>query len=160
VPEVAFFLLGDLPCSIWRHEQLGHLCGYIGVPKGHPWYGKDYDAIEADVHGGLTHFGSERLLFRPSRERQEYLTKHPLGKSEDWNDEEYAKLPRWNTVEREEAFPHDTGLDVWWLGFDCAHAGDHMPTMPDLGGIERDEAYVRAELEGLAGQAAEAARGG
>lgn len=29
--------------------------GYIGVPKDHPWYGKGYDSIEADVHGGLTY---------------------------------------------------------------------------------------------------------
>ncbi len=29
--------------------------GYVGVPKEHPWYGKDYDDIEANVHGGLTY---------------------------------------------------------------------------------------------------------
>lgn len=33
---------------------LGHRCGYIRVPKGHPWHGKEYDDIEANVHGGLT----------------------------------------------------------------------------------------------------------
>lgn len=32
----------------------GHSNGYIAVPKDHPWYGKDYDDIDADVHGGLT----------------------------------------------------------------------------------------------------------
>ncbi|MDR1937840.1 MAG: hypothetical protein LBQ73_05000 [Tannerellaceae bacterium] len=34
-----------------------HLCGYIGIPKGHKYYGKDYNYIDAnvDVHGGLTY---------------------------------------------------------------------------------------------------------
>lgn len=29
--------------------------GYIAVPPEHPWFGKDYDSIDADVHGGLTY---------------------------------------------------------------------------------------------------------
>lgn len=33
----------------------GHLCGYIKVPKDHVCYGKGYDDIEIDVHGGLTY---------------------------------------------------------------------------------------------------------
>ena len=32
----------------------GYRCGYVRVPAGHPWHGKDYDNIDADVHGGLT----------------------------------------------------------------------------------------------------------
>lgn len=36
------------------HNGLGFRCGYVRVPKGHPWHGKDYDDIGADVHGGLT----------------------------------------------------------------------------------------------------------
>lgn len=33
---------------------LAHRCGYVRVPKGHPWHGKDYNDIEVSVHGGLT----------------------------------------------------------------------------------------------------------
>lgn len=36
------------------HNGLGHRCGYVRVPKGHPWHRKDYDDVQADVHGGLT----------------------------------------------------------------------------------------------------------
>ncbi|MBR0575713.1 hypothetical protein KCG48_05075 [Proteiniclasticum sp. BAD-10] len=39
---------------------LGHRTGYVGVPKGHPYFGKDYDERElsaVDVHGGLTYAG-------------------------------------------------------------------------------------------------------
>lgn len=62
--------------------------------------------------------------------------------------------------------------DVWWLGFDCVHAGDKYPALtkrgiiPSLDKIEdrfaevrgrdvyRDMAYVRAETESLAEQLA------
>ena len=36
-------------------QSLGHRCGYIGLPKGHPLHGKDYDEIDINVHGGLTY---------------------------------------------------------------------------------------------------------
>lgn len=44
------------PCLIVRN-RLGALCGYVGLPPGHPLHGKDYSVAEAsdlDVHGGLT----------------------------------------------------------------------------------------------------------
>ena len=28
--------------------------GYVGVPPNHPWFGKDYNELDVDVHGGLT----------------------------------------------------------------------------------------------------------
>lgn len=34
---------------------MGHLCGYVKVPKGHPCYGKDYDLVDVDCHGGVTY---------------------------------------------------------------------------------------------------------
>jgi hypothetical protein len=37
-------------------QASGHRCGYVGVPKGHPLYGVDYNAIsDIEVHGGLTY---------------------------------------------------------------------------------------------------------
>lgn len=56
-----------------------HLCGYIYIPEGHKYFGKDYDDLEIDVHGGLT-YADTTLRFQPE-----------VG---------------------------------WWIGFDCAHAGD------------------------------------
>jgi hypothetical protein len=35
------------------HNNLGHRCGYIRIPLGHPWHGQEYE-IECDVHGGIT----------------------------------------------------------------------------------------------------------
>ena len=42
--------------------------------------------------------------------------------------------------------------DVWWLGFDCAHLGDHwqLDEAPDLDRVYRDIPYVTNECEELA----------
>jgi hypothetical protein len=49
-------------CRITRNETTGTLCGYVGIPKEHRFWGKSYhrddeevDAISEDVHGGLTY---------------------------------------------------------------------------------------------------------
>ena len=36
-------------------HPMGHRCGYVTVPEGHPHYGKGYDDVRVDVHGGLTY---------------------------------------------------------------------------------------------------------
>jgi hypothetical protein len=43
-----------LPCLIVRGPS-GALCGYVGVPEGHPYFKREYDDVGADVHGGLTY---------------------------------------------------------------------------------------------------------
>jgi len=156
--ELEFLVLGDFPASIHRQDGLGHLCGYLGVPKPHPWYGLDYDQIDADVHGGLTYFGHETVSYRSSESRREFLYSRSLN---GWSEEDYkayAALPRWDS-QGTEPFPHDTGLDIWWVGFDCAHSSDLVPGLwlhIGTGGVYRDLDYVRAELEKLASQAAAA----
>lgn len=42
-----------LPCLIVRN-LMGALCGYVGVPPGHPAHGKPFGDLNLDVHGGLT----------------------------------------------------------------------------------------------------------
>jgi hypothetical protein len=42
-----------LDCLIVRGPA-GALCGYVGVPEGHPCFQKEYDDVNVDVHGGLT----------------------------------------------------------------------------------------------------------
>ena len=49
-------------CRISRMETSGVLCGYVGIPKEHTFWGDGYDegneeldAIADDVHGGLTY---------------------------------------------------------------------------------------------------------
>lgn len=46
----------DMDCMV-RRNNMGVWCGYVGVPPGHEMHGKDYDDVDADVHGGLTFAG-------------------------------------------------------------------------------------------------------
>lgn len=123
-----------LPCLIVR-GPVGALCGYVGVPAGHPWHGVDWDGVEPypAVHGGLTFAGA------CSHEDRAWSICHDPGGGAD---------------------------DVWWLGFDCAHAGDYTSMssparvrrlFPHLGDTYRPIAYVRGQVTKLARQAAEAA---
>ena len=52
------FVEGGLQCCT-RTADMGHRCGYVALPKGHPLFGKGWDdcyeiAPELDVDGGVT----------------------------------------------------------------------------------------------------------
>jgi hypothetical protein len=153
-----------LPCLIVRN-RIGALCGYVGVPPGHPAFEVSYHDVEIpgseygpEVHGGLTY------------------SDHCQHGAEN---EAICHVP-------EPGEPDD----VWWLGFDCAHSGDYAPSMraqyrddPRFADIERgyvddveqgilrsphpgpwDETYktidyVRAECASLAAQLSRAGNG-
>lgn len=161
---IAQYVEGDFPCAITKSEALGTLCGYIGVPKCHPWYGQQYSDLNVDVHGGLT-YGDHGTVGHP-------LTVAYLEKRS-------AEAPLLNfyqrllDAERDNAgkprdYPHASDLDIWWFGFDCAHLWDLTPgpDNPKPGtehlyplsseGSYKDEASVRQEIAGLVRQAAEA----
>lgn len=55
-----------LLAKVTKHDDLGHLCGYVGVDKNSGFYGVDYSEIERhiNVHGGTTftgHFDDSEL---------------------------------------------------------------------------------------------------
>lgn len=144
--------------EIWTDENTGYVCairrvsggalaGYIAVPAGHPWHGADYDnACEHPDDNGVW-----------------------LGVSPGWRMVSvHGGLTysgsSWRDSERDGA---GTGLfsdadpDVWWFGFDCAHAFDLRPGdmalyRPAVGAsdVYRDWAYVKANVLGLAAAAA------
>lgn len=52
-----FLTLKELESAIQSSNGLIFLCGYVGIPKTHPFYGLDYDSEELNdiiIHGGLT----------------------------------------------------------------------------------------------------------
>lgn len=59
-PDHVDFESSGFPCILHRGPQ-GAWCGYVAVPPGHPWHGKDYDDCRVgeddwpSVHGGLTY---------------------------------------------------------------------------------------------------------
>lgn len=117
------------PCLIVRVALHGALCGYVGVPPGHPWHGKGYDDIGAECHGGLTYA-------EPCRGA-------------------VCHVPA----------PGETD-DLWWLGFDHAHAWDRCPArnhdmrryLEGDGEVYRDMEYATRGVESLAEQAAKVAQ--
>lgn len=43
-------------CIVRRSDVTGALCGYVCVPRSHPYHGKSHtDIDDIDVHGGLTY---------------------------------------------------------------------------------------------------------
>jgi hypothetical protein len=133
-------------CLALRNDRSGNWCGYLGVPPGHPWHGKDYGELDVRVHGGLTY--GEKCMEdpRPDRERVCHV---PLEGESD---------------------------DVWWLGFDCHHACDYAPlfekrmnevlppdllesmAMGPLGKSYKSLTYVAEELRNMVLQAFAAQR--
>ena len=47
-------VLTGLPCLAVRHPSYGHWCGYVGLPPEHLMYGKGYNDVDFEAHGGLT----------------------------------------------------------------------------------------------------------
>lgn len=150
-PDRAEWELSGFPCLALRHPSSGHWCGYVGVPVGHPWYGKsaswsDGDDIDADVHGGLTYAAVCTEDDRPAYEQVCHVT---------------------------------AGEDRrWWIGFDCHHymdiapgfemrqrelgmrlraegdiAGANLFEHPDFGATYKTLTYVQGEVGGLVRQA-------
>lgn len=42
-------------CAIVRIPIMGHLCGYVALPKSNSAFGIDYNDINITCHGGLTY---------------------------------------------------------------------------------------------------------
>ena len=51
-------ILSFIKENTWLHGMRhGWGNGYVVIPNGHPMYGKHYDEVPVDVHGGLTFSG-------------------------------------------------------------------------------------------------------
>lgn len=157
-----------LDCLIVRN-RMGALCGYVGVPEGHPAHRQDYDNVDADAHGGLTFAGGCHVVTRESWERwraqmltrQEEAAKFPQGDAaRDWrtmdrcvdNYDLWFEHMQASVVchVREEGRPDN----IWWLGFDAAHSGDLIPAFCNFysasNGTYRNLDYIREECRKLA----------
>lgn len=126
-----------LDCLIHRGPS-GALCGYVGVPPGHRFHGKDYNAVYScdaedgrsfpEVHGGLTF---SDLCSETERADGGGICHIPAP---------------------------GRPADVWWLGFDCAHSGDLCPKYDYRwdGDSYKTLDYVKREVAELARQLATA----
>ena len=46
------------PCRV-IFQPIGFRCGYVGLPSTSPYYGRSWDKIDLNVHGGLTYAKNE-----------------------------------------------------------------------------------------------------
>lgn len=121
-------------------SAMGHRCGYVGVPKIHPLYGKGYnehieikkfDIGDREISGIFPLLGA--CLDEDERIRIEaYFQCHGGVTFADGG--ENSKYP----IES----------DLWWFGFDCAHAGDKadlnyaMQKFPDCQEVYRTRLLI------------------
>ena len=125
--------------------DMGHRCGYVGLPEGHPLYRKhESDGInvtmkeleEDEEMGQIGNRGVLTLMFNMQDDEEDEVR---LGL--------YFKVHGGITYAaggKDSHHPVDS--DLWWLGFDCGHAGD----CPDYELLEKtwgDNEMVRHRLE-------------
>jgi len=122
-----------LPCLVKRSNLGGNLCGYVGVSEGHPWFGKDYGEIDAEVHGGLTYSGF-------CQEGDDART--------------ICHVPAPGEPDRVWWLGFDCG-HAWDVapGMDARYRDQGWPPIRDLDTTYKTVAYVKAECARLAGQA-------
>lgn len=138
-----------LDCLIVRNGS-GALCGYVGVPPEHPWHGLDYSG-HLDV---------------PCEDRERGECWWEDGHSPESTLKVHGGLTYSDTCQpsddesRGVCHVPDPGRpeNVWWFGFDCAHAWDLSPAYAGrYARILEDEtykpvAYVEQECASLARQ--------
>ena len=131
-----------LVCAIIRHDECGHLCGYVKVPHSNlrkRMIGRTRIPAGIDMRGKLCRLSSASL-----REITGLSVHGGITFSGRFRRIHHASMHR-----------------GYWIGFDCAHCYDRRPKMdefmqrrglPPSGGIYRDFAYVTRECADLAKQ--------
>ena len=96
--------------------RMGHRCGYVGIPKEHPLYGKGYDEhleIKKSDLGDREVKGVFPLLLAC------------LDKDERIRIDAYFQCHGGITfADGGENSNYPIESDLWWFGFDCGHCND------------------------------------
>jgi hypothetical protein len=153
----------DLDVLMVRNHS-GAWCGYVGVTEGHPFFRTGYDACGLDKACNPDDY-TYSCEHTPNRHVEVHGGITFADSCQETED------PAQGICHVPFAGRPD---DVWWLGFDCAHAMDLVPgtrsfmqgfltTMLEGGGYGdtyRDRAYVEEEVRSLAAQLKEIAVSG
>jgi hypothetical protein len=130
-----------LDCLIVRNRT-GALCGYVGVPPTHPWHGAEYGyghsigpKVDEECESFCAHNPDHLIDVHGG------LTYSDRCQPSDEPAQGICHVPAPGRPE-----------DVWWFGFDCAHYGDQMPLMGEMGGQYWTVDMVADEVRSLAAQ--------
>lgn len=140
-----------LPCRMYRNRSHAW-CGYVGVPKDHPWFGKSYsDRVEAP----------ERLLKRDiDVDKVGAINLLCSSMSEDDLKAGICDIVLLIDVHggltySDNRCPGHDDEGLWWFGFDCSHCDDVSPRYDrdgEHGKVYRTADWVGRECESLAAQ--------
>lgn len=155
--DEAEFETSGYACMLKRNMMTGTWCGYVGVPEGHPYHGKDAHALVEP----LPDFADREVDDRTSVVA---LFLHP---SDTGN---LVTLDLALEVHGGISYAGDHELlpppGLWWFGFDCGHYCDlapglrtmlrslgHPPRPPELDDdVYRTQDYAVGEVCRLAAQ--------
>lgn len=135
--------------------DIGHHCGYVGIPPSHPLHGKNYGDV------------CDCLVF-PSDESMGKRGVIPIfcSNGEATPDAVFDVHGGINFSGGDSDYPAKS-TDLWWFGYDCGHSGDgrsesylktmeerypNQPFMWTDRGVFRDVDYCISECESLAQQ--------
>jgi hypothetical protein len=96
-------------------REYGWGCGYVAVPKEHPWFGVDYRNYDSDINLN----------------------------SEDYEEITFSRLMpvlSWPDIEFLGDIPEDK--DYWVIGFDCDHSWNTIENTPKEVVIKMTEALI------------------
>jgi len=150
--------------------DMGHRCGYVGLPEGHSLYGKDYrDACLPKKDVEDQPIGKRGIIpLLCSKFSQDLI-------SPDVYFDVHGSLT-YSGGGKDSKYPVES--DLWWLGFDCCHSGDGQDEQLILSLCETDLAasrlswsrrssdpartqdYVESELKSLVDQIITVSKGG
>lgn len=161
-----------LDCLAVRNPG-GAWCGYVGVPTGHPCFEKSYSVSIPALGSGHARRMKQSMPDTPDMglmiaalsgklDEVTMSTAIDVHGGVTFTDRcrEHGDAEPWRGVCH---VPLAGRGEVWWIGFDCAHAGDLSPTsgrwgIASPGDAYRTLAYVEEQCAGLARQLAEAGK--
>lgn len=96
-------------------DYSSHRCGYVGIPKTHPLYGKDYNHKSNVRLDGLT--------VQINNPVGTFLAAASIGE-EEYADLSYAANVNGGLTYAQGTPDYPVESDLWWFGYDCAHIDD------------------------------------
>lgn len=146
---------GGYECIMLRDTRGGFLCGYVGVPSGHPLWGWRSKAVPADigidVHGGITY--AQQCQAGPTPVRRLAVEARRIC--------DVVISPAVHHEVQHATDHRVADRHAWWFGFSCNHPYDLVPSdgrravptsSSELARTYRDDGYVVRETLALAAQ--------
>lgn len=154
-PDTLYYQTAEgFQAVILRTSHSGVLCGYVGVPQGHPWWRKQYhDVVTPTAEQLQQPIDTDKISVFA------VFVEALSGRDDDSARIDCLVHVHGGLTYSDRGWP-SLGEDprLWFFGFDCAHAGDYNPAYDyKYGwgeGQYRNLDYVKSEIAALSAQLA------